>query len=83
MARAIFMFMHGDVAVDLSRASKNRSISPPTNVMWQGTGQVQGRVIASLQYRVSDSRGGVQMVTVSYTKVGTASSIQPPSRLPS
>jgi hypothetical protein len=67
----------------ISGTSRNRSVSPPTTVMWQGTGQVQGRYIANLQYRVSDSRGGVQMVTVNYTKVGSAPSIQPPSHLPS
>ena len=66
-----------------SGASTSQSANPPTTVKWQGTGQVQGNYLAHLHYRVSDSRGGVQMVTVTYTEVGSAAAIQPPANLPS
>jgi hypothetical protein len=65
-----------------SGASKDQQTSPPTTTKWQGTGQVQGNYISSLRYRLSDSKGGVQIVVASYTKVGSGPPIQPPPHLP-
>jgi hypothetical protein len=65
-----------------SGSATDHSTDPPVTERWFGTGMVTGKYLSHLQYRLTDSLGGTEAVTATYSNIGTVPTIHPPSSLP-